>query len=412
MRGLRTMLTAIAVVLSCTLALYAGGNQVDTHPLNTQSPEPFPDRNYISFYQYQKTVMNWVRRNRVFLTKNPEQELQMNVPFEVAPSVGPRPSKGILFVHGLGDTPWSFTDLAKEYSQRGYLVRTILLPGHGSRPADLIEVGHEQWEKLLAQQVGLMKEKVEDLSLGGFSTGANLVTTYANQDPDIKNLFLFSPAFESRSNYDFLAPTASFFKDWLFTVNPELQTNSARYTMVPMNAFAQYYKTSVKVKESLEQKPFDRPVFVTVSQHDSVVDVTTVMELFTERFRHPNSRMLWFGDPPETADQRILAISSELPAERISNFSHMAVLHSPENSYYGIDGSFRLCDNGRTDDYYQQCVTAKETWFSAWGYEEPGKIYARLTFNPHFKAMLTHIDQVGQHHPEPVPSTPPHVFSE
>ncbi len=321
----------------------------------------------------------------------------MNVPFEVAPSVGPSSSKGILFVHGLGDTPWSFTDLAKEFSQRGYLVRTILLPGHGTRPADLIEVGLEQWEKLLAQQVGLMKEKVEDLSLGGFSTGANLVTSYANQDPDIKKLFLFSPAFESRSNYDFLAPTASFFKEWLFTVNPDLQKNSARYTMVPMNAFAQYYKTSVKVKESLEQKPFDRPVFVTVSQHDSVVDVTTVMELFTERFRHPNSRMLWFGDPPETADQRILAISSELPAERISNFSHMAVLHSPENSYYGIDGSFRLCDNGRTDDYYQQCVTAKETWFSAWGYEEPGKIYARLTFNPHFKAMLTHIDQVGRH---------------
>lgn len=33
-------------------------------------------------------------------------------------------------------------------------------------------------------------------------------------------------------------------------------------------------------------------------------------------------------------------------------------------------------------------------WYSDWGYREPGKMHARLTFNPYFTWQLGVIDEV------------------
>ncbi|WP_300176697.1 hypothetical protein [uncultured Aliivibrio sp.] len=57
----------------------------------------------------------------------------MNMPFER----GDRNSKkAILLVHGLGDSPYSFSDLATTFSEQGFYVQVLLLPGHGSKPEE------------------------------------------------------------------------------------------------------------------------------------------------------------------------------------------------------------------------------------------------------------------------------------
>jgi pimeloyl-ACP methyl ester carboxylesterase len=82
----------------------------------------------------------WLEKYRVFLTLGAESEIRANLPFEIRPAKNPRTgptgkTKGILLVHGLGDSPGTFVDLAQEFAARGFLVRTVLLPGHGTRPA-------------------------------------------------------------------------------------------------------------------------------------------------------------------------------------------------------------------------------------------------------------------------------------
>ena len=72
----------------------------------------------------------------------------LNSPFEKKP-INQKASKGILLVHGLGDSPGYFQDLAQELVSQGFLVRTVLLAGHASKPADLINVEFEQWENLV-----------------------------------------------------------------------------------------------------------------------------------------------------------------------------------------------------------------------------------------------------------------------
>lgn len=54
------------------------------------------------------------------------------------------------------------------------------------------------------------------------------------------------------------------------------------------------------------------------------------------------------------------------------------------NPYYGVNGERRMCSNSFDDEATERCEAGEEAWFSAWGYEEDGKIHARLTWNPYY----------------------------
>lgn len=55
----------------------------------------------------------------------------------------------------------------------------MLLPGHGTRPEDMLEVRLEQWQQVVREQTQQLSREVPKVYLGGFSTGANLVLDYA-----------------------------------------------------------------------------------------------------------------------------------------------------------------------------------------------------------------------------------------
>jgi hypothetical protein len=125
-------------------------------------------------------------------------------------------------------------------------------------------------------------------------------------------------------------------------------------------------------------------VAIIVSEHDSVIDVPYTLNLFDKSFIHPDSRLIYYGKPVPGYSQRITFLADKLPQWRISSFSHMGVLFAPDNELYGFDGSQRMCENGQEEDKYNLCLAGEEIWYSAWGYNEPAKIHARLTFNPYF----------------------------
>ena len=384
------------VLLLCTC--FIGGcisrEQQYEHPLYTASKSAFPAERYDSFVAYQRATRTWLKENRVFVGNHQQAELSYNTPFEIVPENTDTLTKGIIFVHGLGDSPWSFIDVAQEFADEGYLVRSLLLPGHGSRPADLITIDIADWSNTVKDQVEIMKAEGIAVSLAGFSTGANLVTTYANHDPDIEALYLFSPAFKSDSSIDFLAPTGALFVDWVFQGDPRNHNNQMKYNAVPLNGFAQYYWSSSKVQKSLANKPFDRPAFLAVTQDDSVVDVEAVLTLFETRFIHESSRLVWFGQEPDTEDNRVIQLDSLLPSKKISNFSHMSLLYREDNFYYGSNGEYKMCRNSTDLEAYDACLNSNDTWYSAWGYKEAGKSYARLTYNPHFELMLNYAKSI------------------
>jgi len=144
--------------------------------------------------------------------------------------------------------------------------------------------------------------------------------------------------------------------------------------------------------EQVQQDTYNKPVVMVLSEHDSVLDTEQIKGIFNSRFTHPDSRLIWFGSEPSGIKGRIRFIHSRIPELRISTMSHMGILFSPENPYYGIHGSEKLCHNGQDSSEAEGwCRQGKPTWYSAWGYQEPGKVHARLTFNPFFNTMMDDI---------------------
>lgn len=339
-----------------------------------------------NFDAYRQQTAALIQAQRNFQTDDHAAEVQWNAPQEWRPA-GP-PKGGILLVHGLGDSPWSFHDVGRMLAAQGYLVRTVLLPGHGTKPEDMLDVTLGQWQQLVREQARLLSEEVPTVFLGGFSTGANLVLDYAYDHDDIAGLVLFSPAFRSDSAYAWLTPWIGWARPWLAAPHDGIRPmqTPVRYLNVPTNGFAQFYRSSALAQKRLHQRSFDKPVFIAITQHDSVLDTAYVLDTFNQRFEHPASRLIWYGDSPARAAHtpRVEVRKDYLPEFRISQFSHMGLMFSPDNPLYGVGGTQRICWNGQDAPDMQQCVAGAPVWFSDWGYREPGKVHARLTFNPYF----------------------------
>jgi esterase/lipase len=172
-------------------------------------------------------------------------------------------------------------------------VRTALLPGHGTRPADLIGVDIDDWRRLVAEQVALMAQEVPQVYLGGFSTGANLALEYALDHGEVQGLVLFSPAIKSKVPADWALPWLAKLTTWLRDPGAaQPQQTPVRYLNVPTNGFAQFYRGSAAVREKIARQTYDKPALLVLAQHDSVVDVDDVLQTFQQRFTHPQSRLI------------------------------------------------------------------------------------------------------------------------
>jgi len=339
-----------------------------------------------SFAQYREQTLEWMQQHRTFQTDDHAAELEWNAPREWRPAG--QPKSGILLVHGLGDSPWSFNDVGTTLAARGFLVRTVLLPGHGTQPSDMLDVTLKQWQQVVREQTQILAKEVPKVYLGGFSTGANLVLDYAYEHNEIAGLVLFSPAFRPDNTYAWVTQYIGWFKPWLAKPNDGIRPmqTPVRYLNVPTNGFAQFYRSALMAQARLKQRTYDKPVFVAITQHDSVLDTAYVLDNFNQRFRHPASRLIWYGDSPAPAAKtpRVLVRNDYLPQYRIARFSHMGLMFSPDNRLYGQDGTQRICWNGQETADMQKCLNGEQVWYSDWGHREPGKVFARLTFNPYY----------------------------
>jgi len=381
-------LSALAFTLIYGAAL-TGCESIPEDP-NYLTADGLPDYNQADFDTYLQETQSWLRANRVFNSADEDKEIKANLPYEIKPQ-NPN-GQGVLLVHGLADSPFSFIDIAKHLAQQGYLVRTVLLPGHGSKVGDLILPTLADWQGVVAHHKQLLKQDVDKVWLGGYSTGANLVVSEAINDDDIAGLLLFSPAFKPNSFMVSLAPLASHFITW---ADRDPEDNYTRYNSLPMNAASIYYQTSEIVRDDLAKAQYNKPVFMMMSEGESVIDTKYAQNTFSQVMTNPNNQLVWQGEA-QPADPRSIRFSMDLPAQQISNGSHLGLLFSPMNPVYGRGGEIMICNNGQQEVNEAKCLAGEQVWYSAYGYQESRKIYARLTWNPYFAKSMLLLDGVMQ----------------
>lgn len=110
-------------------------------------------------------------------------------------------SRGVLLLHGFGDTPQTLALLANDLHATGFGVRAPLLPGHGRSIEAFVISRRSQWLEFARLELADFRKRYADVSLVGLSMGAALAAVLAAENPDLRALVLIAPYFGMRLNY-------------------------------------------------------------------------------------------------------------------------------------------------------------------------------------------------------------------
>jgi Alpha/beta hydrolase family len=307
-----------------------------------------------------------------------------------------RHAQAALLIHDLGGTPYEMRDLGRALAEHCYLVRAILLPGHGTVPGDLLEISYREWIDATRSAVAGLAGKAERLVLVGFGLGAPLAIQQAlshpsASGPELTALVLLAPAVGTDMP---LAEQLGAEGGWARLLGDD---DPVRYESMPRNAEIQRARL---VAETLARDALlDIPVFMAISADDAEVDPGAARDWFCRRLSGPRG-LIWYttAETPGAHCQFISERSSAAPPE-ILDFSHVALPIAPKNPRYGAKGAFRDCAH-----YYWEADTP--SWFICM---DPAKTAAnsevrlgeiteinlqrhlmrRLTYNPDFAAMVS-----------------------
>jgi carboxylesterase len=95
---------------------------------------------------------------------------------------GPNAETGILLVHGFTGSPISLRPLAELLSQRGFAIEMPLLPGHGTRPRDLLPTRYADWRAEALAGLNRLRARTAKVVAVGMSMGGTLVLDLATSE--------------------------------------------------------------------------------------------------------------------------------------------------------------------------------------------------------------------------------------
>jgi alpha-beta hydrolase superfamily lysophospholipase len=393
-----------ATILSTLLLGCSSTGDVPPRPELVSSGwrEPAAFAPVADFETYIRDVSQEIRTHRLpFVASLADAELGKVVPFRLPPDQGCKKSspRGIaVLVHGLSDTAFAMRDLAETLAKQCFEARALLLPGHGTRPADLMVVDHHDW--LSHVEAALRQARAESpfVVVAGFSLGSALALTAATKSPDnVDAVIGLAPAYRIRSN--FLARQAR----WIATFRPWLdlgpREDFARYGAMPTRGIASTMAALGTMESQIRQRgPIQTPWMVVQSEDDEVVDVAWNRQFFDANALNARSLLVnYFSNPPaRTASHRTVWLTASDNSMRVVGISHLAVHISPENPHYGESGTYRNCGSPpfRTEEQVRACKQAQRVWYGVGGQSPPaGEAGARSTFNPHYRDLERRISE-------------------
>lgn len=361
-----------------------------------------------SYSDYVSKVRQEVINSRIpFEAANTETEIGLVSPQEFLPTTQCQQTRGIaILVHGLSDSAFSMHDLARTLSENCYIARTALLPGHGTKPGDLLNTRLPDWIDTVHYLLQQASEEHHHVIAVGFSLGAVLTMAEAiKPDSPVDAIVTVSPAFYlTTSPYAELTRWIAPFKRWL---DKEAPDDTYRYEAIPTVAVVETVKAIRRFHRLLDDaNPINLPWLLVQSVDDLVVRTRDNEQLFIDQAKHPESLSITFvgkmadlansNSANATKDGRLLKVAGYNEQHRVSGLTHVAIHQAPDNSHYGENGDYRNCGVGgpRKRSAVQQCQQAEDLWSGPWNGKAPDNgAYAISTYNPNYDLLARYLSK-------------------
>jgi carboxylesterase len=106
---------------------------------------------------------------------------------------------GIVLVHGFTGSPAAMRPWAEFLNARGYSVRVPLLPGHGTKPADLNQVEWPEWPAKVKCEIVELQKHCSQVFVAGLSMGGGTTLYVASELGDeLSGIILVNPMIHLR----------------------------------------------------------------------------------------------------------------------------------------------------------------------------------------------------------------------
>lgn len=295
--------------------------------------------------------------------------VKYNSPFELLPDKdicsNQKLNKGVVIAHGYSDSPYHLKGIAEFFQSQCFTVRVVLLPGHGTRPGDLLEVKYEAWIDAVNFGIDtfLRDSTFDEIYISGFSTGAAIALYLASlaYESDLQNklkgLVLFSPLLAiNKSSEAWMASIIGaipYVRNLHLWLSKDEDLDFFQYESGNIHSIGEVSKLAKLVRTTLKDNYiYDIPVFMAFSLDDATVSALDSIEYFSKYMVSTKSQAVAyystfsqskFLNTPLITDKRFTLVNVTDYTNKILTLSHIAVPITPTDFYYGINGHYKNC---------------------------------------------------------------------
>jgi carboxylesterase len=200
-----------------------------------------------------------------------------------------------LLVHGFTSTPYEVRELGLVLHGAGHTVQTILLPGHGTRPEELVHITWQQWCEAVASATTSLQAEYRQVVLIGISLGAALCLWQACESNPAGVVGLGTPLLVPRWQrlFRWLAPIYPMVpkKGGKSSIrDPEACALHPSYGVMPLAGVLQFHQLLDALQPRLPH--LHAPLLLIHSRHDPTISPECARVVY-QRAGSKHKKLIW-----------------------------------------------------------------------------------------------------------------------
>jgi len=179
---------------------------------------------------------------------------------------------GCVLIHGFSSSPSEMRILGNFLNEKGYSVTAPLLPGHGTKPEDMLKYGWRDWyQEVESAFKYLTKQNCTKIYLIGLSMGSLIALYGAAQKLPVSGVIAMAPPIHFEDKLVYAAPIVKYFKKSVKKTDVAKSVDGIQrvtYNELMLQGVHELLKLRRKVKKSLGT--IKKPVLIVHSKDDRV----------------------------------------------------------------------------------------------------------------------------------------------
>lgn len=191
---------------------------------------------------------------------------------------------GCLLIHGFRSCPFEMKEYGQYLNEKGYTVKTCLLPGHGTNPEDLVNIKWENWVEYVENSLIALENICEKVILAGLSTGGS-IALYLTTKHKIDGVIALAPGLFLKQKNAFLSHILKYvwkYKHIKSGPDVSVHVESKVYPKVPVSIISELLSLFKSLKSKLHL--IEVPTLIIYSQKDHVVNPKSSLTIYNTIF--------------------------------------------------------------------------------------------------------------------------------